>query len=93
MKSFIIGIIFTLSVFGINKYYLSKIEKLEDQIRFEKKQVEICRKQLRKKMAEYYNKANFKKIELEMLNKENMEHSKEIIYFKLEGKEKNAEEN
>lgn len=92
MKSFIIGIIVTLSVFGVNKYYLSRIEKLEQQIRFEKKQVEICRKELRKSIAEYNSKSDLKKIELEMMAREDMQHSEEIVYFKLEGEEKVSDE-
>ncbi|MFA6878144.1 MAG: hypothetical protein WCQ76_04480 [Fusobacterium sp.] len=93
MKTFVVGLVITLVVFGVNKNYLSRIEKLEGQVKFEKKQVEICNKQLRKQMMSYYNKSNFKKIELEMLDKGKMEHSKEIRYFKLEGEKEDVEGN
>lgn len=93
MKTFIVCLIVTLTVFAVNKNFLSRIEKLEGRISFEKKQVEKIQKELRKRMAEYYNKANLKDIELEFSEKGIMKRSKEIKYFKLEDKEKDVQGN
>ncbi len=76
-------ILITIAIWLTHNSYLVKISKLEKAVIAERKNLEDLRKDLNEKQLEYDKAADFKKLELEMREKRNMETSKEVYYFKI----------
>ena len=83
MKSILIIIAITITIWLTHNNYLVKVSKLEKEIILEKKELEDLKKELNEKRLEYEKISDLKKLEIEMRDKKNMQSPTEINYFQI----------
>lgn len=83
MKSILIIIAITITIWLTHNNYLVKVSKLEKEIILEKKELEDLKKELNEKRLEYEKVSDLKKLEIEMRDKKNMQSPTEINYFQI----------
>ncbi len=69
MKSILIIIAITITIWLTHNNYLVKVSKLEKEIILEKKELEDLKKELNEKRLEYEKVSDLKKLEIEMRDK------------------------
>lgn len=69
MKSILIIIAITITIWLTHNNYLVKVSKLEKEIILEKKELEDLKKELNEKRLEYEKISDLKKLEIEMRDK------------------------
>lgn len=83
MKSILIIIAITITIWLTHNNYLVKVSKLEKKIILERKELEDLKKELNEKRLEYEKVSDLKKLEIEMRDKRNMQSPTEINYFQI----------